>query len=439
MRNFTKKLALMLAVIMTFGLVSLPHTTVFAAESNLVEGNGFTVDFILHSNWATGYNAEVVITNTGSEDIIDWVLSANSNLGLGPTGIGSGGRLAFQNAYETVISYLDWNYRIPAGGSVTLWLNGSHTGVAPVPTAYRLNIAELQLVPTSDYSIDIRVHSEWDDRFDHAISLVNTTNRVIQGWQVAFDISGGAWVEYCPIADVVQTTSGSALLVYRPGSGQSWHPGMNLYLQVMGTRNVNEAVEISNVRVYERVAAPYGGWGTGPNLIPQPPNGTPDTPVTTPPPIVSPPSIWIPAPSQPSWSGGSQTTRRTRRHNARSRMRVPVNDGVRIINIWISGNRVNLNLTGIALTRIIEQAQDGIIVFDFSQTSVITVVYLPRVGLRRIAEADIDVELRFARTTVSIDSDTLTTLVEEGGSWIRVTADSGVEHNTPDDENGTEE
>ena len=417
---------------MTLGLVGLPHETVWAAESNLVVGDGFTVDFKLHSNWSTGYNAEIVITNTGSEDITDWVLSANRYLGLGATGIGSGGRLAFQNTYETVISYLDWNYRIPAGGSISIWLNGSHTGEAPVPTDYRLTSAVLQPVPTSDYSIEIRVHSEWDDRFDHAISLVNTTDRVIQGWQVAFDISGGAWVEDCPIADVIQTTSGSAILVYKQGSGQSWHPGMNLYLQVMGTRNIGEVVAISNVRVYELVATLYGGWGTGQDLMPRPPTGTPPTtpPTTTPPAVTTPPSIWVPVPpSQPS-GGGGQTTRRTRRHNARSRLRVPVNEGARIINIWVSGSRVNLNLTGIALTRIIEQAENGVVVFDFSQTTAITVVYLPRVGLRHIADAELDIEMRFAQTTVIMDTELINALVAGNESWIRVTADSGVV--TPD-------
>ena len=145
------------------------------------------------------------------------------------------------------------------------------------------------------------------------------------------------------------------------------------------------------------------------------------TPFTTPPAIVTPPAIMVPAPNQPSGSGG-RTVGAVRRSGAIVRNRASISGSTRTINVWISGNRANLNLTGIALTQIIENAQDGVIAIDLTQATEITVVHMPRGGLRRIAESGLTLELRFANNTVTMDSNTLSTLVEEGGAWIRINA-----------------
>jgi len=145
------------------------------------------------------------------------------------------------------------------------------------------------------------------------------------------------------------------------------------------------------------------------------------TPFTTPPAIVTPPSIFIPAPNQPSGRAG-RTVGATRRTGAIVRNRATITGSTRTINVWISGNRANLNLTGIALTQIIEEVQGGVIAIDLTQATQITVVHMPRGGLRRIAESGLTLELRFASNTVSLDSNTLNALVGEGGNWIRVPA-----------------
>ena len=238
----------------------VPTITVLGSETHTYEGEGFTITFRLNSLWDAGYNAEIEITNTGQESIYEWVLSMNRPMGLAENWH-NGGRLAHQDASETTIGSLDWNSYIPVGGSVSLWLYGTHEGVMPIPTDYRLSRAELQIVPEEDYTLTISNYSEWDNRFNHSISLVNNTDRVMKGWQVAFYITGGgAYLNEVSNAKVIQDDAFSATLIHIPRSNQSFHPGMNLHLGIMGTRTPGVNFAFENVVLYEKVALPYGGW-----------------------------------------------------------------------------------------------------------------------------------------------------------------------------------
>ena len=192
----------------------------------------------------------------------------NRPLGLGES-FQNGGLVAYQGLSETALGYLCHNAPVPVGGYVSIWLYGTHNGVVPVPTDVRLTRAERRVLPTDDYTLDVRVHSEWrPGQLRHAIVLVSTTSRIIQGWDVEFDISGGAYISAVDIGKVVQTTSSSALFTYTPGEHRVWHYGQELHLGMSGTTSPGTSVSIENVVVFERVAVPYGGW---PDWVPETP------------------------------------------------------------------------------------------------------------------------------------------------------------------------
>ncbi|MCL2224653.1 MAG: cellulose binding domain-containing protein [Defluviitaleaceae bacterium] len=226
-----------------------------------VEIDGAIIEFRLNRYWATGYNAELRIHNTGTEPIYEWVLSMNRPMGLGAN-FHNGGRVAYQGSSETTIGYLDHNAPIPAGGFISIWLYGSTlNGVVPIPTDYRLTRAERRVVPTEDYTLDVRVHSEWEPgQLRHAIVLRNRANRFIQGWEVEFDIIGGAEITASDIWRFEQSSRCSAMLTYILGTHRVWHHGQELHLGMSGTTNPGTRVNIENVVVFERVAVPYGGW-----------------------------------------------------------------------------------------------------------------------------------------------------------------------------------
>jgi len=240
-------------------------------EEFTFDGDGFTITMRLNSLWDTGYNAEIQITNTGAESIYEWALSINRPMGLGENWQ-NGGRLAHQDASETTIASLDWNSYIPAGGSISLWLYGTHEGVMPIPTDYRLTNTVLQVVPEEDFTVTVNTYSEWADRFNGSISLVNNTDRVIKGWQVTFDITGGgAELNDVFNAKTIQDSMYAATLIHIPRSNQSFHPGMNLHLGMMGTRIPGASFAFENIVLYEKVALPYGGWDDWNPDLPEPP------------------------------------------------------------------------------------------------------------------------------------------------------------------------
>jgi hypothetical protein len=106
-------------------------------SSNRFEGNGFILDFNITDSWEDGYSAEVIITNTGYEDIENWMLEANSDLGFafGDTVINAWMRIPYENA---IFTGREGNTIIPAGGDVTFSFVSSHDGTIPIPTYYIL-------------------------------------------------------------------------------------------------------------------------------------------------------------------------------------------------------------------------------------------------------------------------------------------------------------
>jgi hypothetical protein len=130
-----KMVSVFLAVLIALSVVS--PAMVLTAGNIRFEGNGFAVDFNVIHGWQNGYNAQIVITNTGSEDIVDWVLTVNAYLGIAPWGLGEGVVLS-QDDEATVITHQGWNGTIPVGGHISMWFSGSHSGTLPTPTHFAL-------------------------------------------------------------------------------------------------------------------------------------------------------------------------------------------------------------------------------------------------------------------------------------------------------------
>ncbi|MCL2387698.1 MAG: hypothetical protein FWC89_09160, partial [Defluviitaleaceae bacterium] len=226
-----------------------------------------------------GHNTMFEITNTSDEEWPHWVFSMNRPLGLNePTAWGeswqNNGLFVHQDDSETTIRNLGHQSPVRPGESVQIHTY-SNTQKFFLPTDFRVRPAERRLVPIADRSVDIEEYSVWHgNNFHHAIVVQNTTTeagrpRIIQNWEVHFDVDGGGMnLTTVPNAQVIQTTSSSAILAYIPGDGQVLHPEQVLHLSIIGTFVPNSS--ITNVRVYEHVGTPYDGW---PPFVPPPPNG----------------------------------------------------------------------------------------------------------------------------------------------------------------------
>jgi len=280
MEKRKKILSFILVFIMAIASVSFPTHLVAATGNYNFTGNGFNVIFTVQSSWSNGYSANMEIVNTSSQPIEEWNLVLDTGLNAGNI---SGGRILSQSATETVIAHAEWNSVIPAGSSVNLSINGTHSGVTPVPTSYQLisakdeNTASRRLIPAHEYSIQQIVHHETSNSFNNAIVLTNNTGGLVYGWEVEFDIPPGVAINTAFVANVSQDViqSGSRVTLSKiTGSGIVWHPGMAMHIQLMGTKSSNTPVAFTNFAVYERTAVNDNTPTPTPTPTPAPLPGT---------------------------------------------------------------------------------------------------------------------------------------------------------------------
>jgi hypothetical protein len=93
--------------------------------------------FTYTSVWASGFVANVTVTNTGSTSILDWVITFS--LGGDQRVIQSWNGSYAQAGTAMTLTYPSWNRSIPPGGSVTVGLYGERSTPATAPTVISVN------------------------------------------------------------------------------------------------------------------------------------------------------------------------------------------------------------------------------------------------------------------------------------------------------------
>lgn len=87
---------------------------------------------------------------------------------------------------NTVFKNLVWNQDIAAGKSASFGFTGAGA-FAGFPEICELP-ATLQPVPKGDYETAYEVTNAWDTGFNGSLSVLNTSDRTIEDWQVSFDL-----------------------------------------------------------------------------------------------------------------------------------------------------------------------------------------------------------------------------------------------------------
>lgn len=110
-----------------------PPVTVTTAAG---QAGGCQVAYVVRDQWATGFTADITITNTGPA-LNGWTLAFAFPAGQQVTN-GWNGTFGGTPPGATVTD-LGWNGPLPTGASVTVGFNGSHTGSNPEPAGFTLN------------------------------------------------------------------------------------------------------------------------------------------------------------------------------------------------------------------------------------------------------------------------------------------------------------
>jgi hypothetical protein len=171
-----------------------------AASGNITDTASVTVappaktsasaTFSLVSAWNGGFQANIVVANTGNTPITNWILQFNFAATI--TSIWNG-TVASHGGTTYVIDNAGYNSTLAPGQSVTIGLNASQSGVPTAPTSYLLNGSPITGVvpPPSPVSATATFAdtSDWGTGFTGNITITNTGTSSIVGWTLTFNFA----------------------------------------------------------------------------------------------------------------------------------------------------------------------------------------------------------------------------------------------------------
>ena len=144
------------------------------------------VVFNVTSKWEGAFNGEIHIKNKGDKVIDNWALEFDmpyeiTNIWNGVIGLNEEGTYIIKNAGH--------NQDINPGASVSFGFTANITDDDVVyPDSYAI-VGRKAQVTESDYKITFDVISDWETAFNGQITIINTSDKTIEDWELEFDFS----------------------------------------------------------------------------------------------------------------------------------------------------------------------------------------------------------------------------------------------------------
>ena len=132
------------------------------------------------------FNGEIQIINKGNKVIDNWALEFDmpyeiTNIWNGVIGLNEEGTYIIKNAGH--------NQDINPGASVSFGFTANITDDDVVyPDSYAI-VGRKAQVTESDYKITFDVISDWETAFNGQITIINTSDKTIEDWELEFDFS----------------------------------------------------------------------------------------------------------------------------------------------------------------------------------------------------------------------------------------------------------
>lgn len=151
------------------------------------EEENYTVQFRVETEWNTGYNAVITITNTCNKPIDNWYLSFKLDDEIKNL---QSGKITAHEEKVYLVKNAGWNKDIPVSGSVSFTYTAEKTGeFACIPQEYSMD-TELMDVAENDFQTDFTVWSDWGAGFTSVLTITNTSQNVIEDWKLLFTFDG---------------------------------------------------------------------------------------------------------------------------------------------------------------------------------------------------------------------------------------------------------
>lgn len=129
---------------MAISLIIISMPTIIAAKDNtkrsLYTEDGYEIEFSILSQWESGFEGKIIITNTGKEAIENWTLEFDFDKDISRFWTA---KIIEHSGLHYKIKHNGWNSVIKPGQSINLGLEGKPGNVTSEPTNYKLNVGKI--------------------------------------------------------------------------------------------------------------------------------------------------------------------------------------------------------------------------------------------------------------------------------------------------------
>lgn len=161
------------------------------AENVLYEDDSCTIEYEIASQWGTGYNMNIIITNIGSASISDWSFEIQTSDSI--NNLWNASYEKCENGYK--ICAFDWNKSIEQDGNIIIGYtasNGENEISVPYIDAVTIKTNSLSSGDTENnftgdyFAVDYQVVDSWKNASNVKVTIRNLTNTTIHNWGLRF-------------------------------------------------------------------------------------------------------------------------------------------------------------------------------------------------------------------------------------------------------------
>ena len=213
---------------------------------------GYEIIYSVSSRWSGNQNINVMVSNTGEEDICGWALSFVSggeiySIWDARVIAGKDENNITDDTAEYLIRSESYNGRIPAGGSISFGYQVA-TDSVEFPADIKL-CAEKVVLPEEAYTVSLNIGSDWQTGVVGEIVLQNTGETELYFWELAFDTNvciNSVWN-----ARLSENSTGGNSYIVKAGDDTAViAPGGELKIGFNATKNADVQTVIENVSLF---------------------------------------------------------------------------------------------------------------------------------------------------------------------------------------------
>ncbi len=150
-------------------------------KEKVYETENCNITFLLTNVWETGYQAEVILDNTGEQTIENWTISFPYE---GEIPELWNAEIVEHQENRYVVKHMDYNRDVIKGIPVTFGLRAEET-FPGFPEEMKM-IQSQENAIDEDYTVELQVNSEWGSGFVGVVSITNNTDVKLEDWKLAF-------------------------------------------------------------------------------------------------------------------------------------------------------------------------------------------------------------------------------------------------------------